>query len=242
MRIFRTVLTAISAVVLVHAAAPSRGEEARKIDASDPTRIYTFVGVGPKYTRYANGEHMWEMRVSGNIGLSKQDMVFFNVGYGRHFGNSVAGANSGVTNGRMRWFHLFEMDYSVTDGYRGWATQVDVQVGGGLKGTNGQSVVSLGALPAWGLNRKWSLFLPVNLVNAFDRDFKTHRGMGFNVSPLLVYVPGNWWNGAYVQFWPGYTRFFSGGRRGRGGTNLDITLGGKISERVTWTLLTGFVA
>ena len=67
-----------------------------EIDASDPTWIYSFSGGGLKYTDYTNGEEMWEGRVTGN-GLSTQDMILFEIGYGKHSGNKVSGSNSGVT-------------------------------------------------------------------------------------------------------------------------------------------------
>ena len=211
--------------------------ETEEIDASDPTKIYTYVGVGPKYVSYTNGESMTELRVAGNIGLSENDMIFFNLGYGKHSGDKVSGSNSGLTNARVRWFHLFDMDYTLTSGYRGWGTQIDLQVAGHLKGTDGQNVLSVGALPAFGINEKWSFFLPMNLVNSWDKNFDYYNGMGVNVSPLLIYVPGNWWEGANVQFWPGYTRFFSGDLSGEGSANMDITVMGKITPTVTWSLL-----
>ncbi|MFV2061822.1 MAG: hypothetical protein ACC653_14140 [Gammaproteobacteria bacterium] len=209
----------------------------KKIDTSDPTKIYTFVGVGPRYVDYTNGESMVEVRVAGNIGLSKKDMVFFNIGYGKHSGDAIPGSNSGLTNPRVRWFHLFDMDYTITSGYRGWATQVDLQMAGTLKGTDGQNVLSFGGLPAFGINKQWSLFLPVNLVNAWDKEFVFHNGVGVNISPLLVYVPGTWWEGASIQFWPSYTRFFDGVLSGEGSGNLDVTVMGKITPTLTWSLL-----
>ncbi|NPD48131.1 hypothetical protein [Lentimicrobium sp. S6] len=209
----------------------------KKIDASDPTKIYTYVGAGPKFTEYTNNESMLELRASGNLGISKEDMVFINFGYGFHFGDKVEGSNNGFTNARARWFHIFKMDYSVASGYRGWATQIDFQMAGQLKGTDGQNVLSFGALPAFGLGKKWSLFVPLNVVNSWDKKFAAYNGMGANISPLFVFNPGNWWEGAYLQFWGGYTYFFTGELAGRGGANLDITIGGKILPKLTWTIL-----
>ena len=97
-------------------------------------------------------ESMTELRATGNLGLSKSDMVLFELGYGWHDGDLVSGDNNDWTNARARWFHLFDMDYSVEQGYRGWGTQVDMQLAGGLKGTDGQNVVSLGGLAGFGLN------------------------------------------------------------------------------------------
>ena len=195
----RILAGALAGLLLAGGGAFAAEKAKKKIDASDPTKIYTYVGVGPKYTRYANGEHMLEGRISGNIGFQK-DMAFFNIGYGRHSGNSVPGSNSGVTNGRVRWFHLFEMDYSITHGYRGWASQVDVQIAGDLKGTLPQNVVSLGGVAAFGLSKKWSFFGMANVVNGIQKHFKHYNGMGFSLNPLFVYAPGTWWKGAYIQY------------------------------------------
>ena len=204
-----------------------------QVDASDPTKIYTYAGGGLKYTDYTNDESMIELRASGNLALSESDMLMFEIGYGRHDGDSTPGGDSGETNTRLRWFHLFNMDYSVTSGYRGWATQIDLQGAGSLKGTDGQNVLSLGALPAFGLSEKWSFFLPANWVNSWDKKFENYNGWGINLSPLLVYTP-DWWKGSYVQLWPGYTRFVSGELDGEGSGNLDVTVGGNITPTLVW--------
>ena len=206
------------------------------IDASDPTRVYTYAGGGVKYTDYTNGEEMWEGRVTGNLGITERDMVLFEIGYGSHSGNLVSGSNSGVTNGRARWFHVFNMDYAVTQGYRGWATQVDLQIAGSLKGTDGQNVLAVGAVPAFGLNEKWAFYLPVNIVNSWDKNFDHYNGLGISLAPLLVYSPDNWWKGAYVQLWPNYVRFVSGDLKNEGAGNLDLNIGGAITSMVWWAL------
>ncbi len=226
------ILVCFLALVLV---APALAEE-EKIDASDPTKIYTYAGGGVKYTDYTNGEYMWEIRATGNIGLSKSDMVMFELGYGWHSGDLVDGKNQGLTNARLRWFHLFPMNYSVTSGYRGWGTQVDMQLAGALKGTDGQNTISLGAIPAFGLSENWSFYLPVNLINTWDKNFKQWNGMGIGASPLLVYAPDKWWPGAYVQLWPNYAYFFTGDLKNDGSGNIDVTTGGEITSTVLWAL------
>lgn len=206
------------------------------IDASDPTKIYSYGGAGIKFTDYSNGESMWEMRLTGNVGLTAQDMLLLEAGYGFHSGDRVEGSNSGFTNGRARWFHVFGMDYSVASGYRGWATQVDMQVAGSLKGTDGQNTLAVGAMPAFGLGANWSFFLALNVTNTWDKEFKYWNGMGLNASPLLVCSPDNWWKGAWVQLWPGYTRFVSGDLSGEGAGNFDVTIGGEITPVSFWSL------
>ena len=118
---------------------------AEEIDPSVPTKFYIYAGIGLKYADYTNNESMTEARVTGNLGLSNNDMVMFELGYGSHSGNLVPGDNSGFTNARLRWFHLFAMQDKPV-GYRGMGTQVDVQIAGELKGTDVQNVASLGGL------------------------------------------------------------------------------------------------
>jgi len=207
-----------------------------KIDASDPTKIYTYAGGGIKYTDYTNDEHMWEVRATGNIALSKQDMGMFEIGYGWHDGDRVPGDNSDFTNARLRWFHLFAMDYSIVSGYRGWATQVDVQLAGALKGTDGQNTISIGALPAFGLNKQWSFFLAANAVNTWDKHFDKYNGFGVSLAPLLVYTPDFLWEGAYLQIWPNYTYFISGELSGDASGNIDLITGGPVTDTVMWSV------
>jgi len=223
----------IALVTAVSISVPLYAEE--QIDASDPTKIYTYVGAGVKYTDYTNDESMLEVRATGNIGLSPSDMVMFELGYGWHDGDLAEGSDNGITNGRLRWFHLFPMDYSVTSGYRGWGTQVDVQMAGKLKGTDGQNTIALGVLPAFGISEKWSFYLASNLVNSWDKDFDKYNGIGVSLAPLLVYSP-DWWSGSYIQFWPAYTYFVGGELQNEGSGNIDVITGGAITDTVMWSL------
>jgi len=226
-------LNSVLMVVTLLSATHLNAEEA--IDASDPTKIYTYAGGGVKYTDYTNDETMTEIRAIGNVALSDNDMLMFEFGYGWHDGNKVAGSNDALTNGRLRWFHLFDMDYSVVSGYRGLATQVDVQIAGELKGTDGQNVITIGVQPAFGINESWSFFLGLNVVNSWDKKFENYNGLGLNIAPLFVYA-ADWWEGSYVQIWPGYTYFIDGELKKEGSANLDITMGGAITDGVMWAL------
>ena len=106
----------------------------------------------------------------------------------------------------------------------------------GLKGTDGQNVLAIGGLPAFGINENWSFYLPVNLVNTWDKEFKHYNGFGIGVAPLLVYSPEKWWPGAYLQLWPNYTYFVSGELDGSGSGNIDIISGGEITSTVLWSV------
>jgi len=200
---------------------------AEDIDASDPTKIQTFAGPGVKYTSFADDADLTELRATGNIGLGKQDMVMFELGYGDFDGAAIAGdKTSGLTNARARWFHLFKMDSTVVKGYRGWATQIDLQLEGDVVRTSGSNTVAVGALPAFGINESWSFFLPVNYVSTWDSDFKNHTGHGISIAPMAAYAPEvGPWPGFFVQIWPSYTRYFAGDLDGEGAANVDLTVG-----------------
>ncbi|MEH6551747.1 MAG: hypothetical protein V7711_08355 [Pseudomonadales bacterium] len=224
-----------SILALALCASPVISEES--IDASDPTKIYSYVGPGYKYTEYSNGDNLQEARVIGNLGLGNSDMVLFEIGYGTYNGTLAEGEKEdGTTNGRARWFHLFNMDYSVLSGYRGLATQIDLQFEGSVKGTKGSNTVALGAMPAFGINENWSFFLPINYVSTWGEDFKDHQGHGISIAPMASYAPAEGlWPGFFLQLWPSYTRYVSGDLEGEGGANLDVTVGGSITQKILVT-------
>lgn len=224
----------VSALLILFSA-PLHSEEA--IDASDPTKIYSYAGPGYKYTEYTNGDYLQELRVIGNLGLSDKDMVLFEFGYGKYNGTVLAGEDdTGFTNLRARWFHLFNMDYTVTTGYRGWATQVDLQGEGEVKGTKGTNTLAIGAVPAYGINESWSFYLPINYVSTWGENFDNHQGHGVSIAPMAAYAPAEGpWPGFFLQIWPSYTRYFSGDLDGEGGANLDLTLGWSPAAKVVAT-------
>jgi len=203
------------------------------IDASDPTKIQNFAGPGIKYTRFADDRELRELRVVGNLGLGEKDMVMFEFGYGDFNGPASPSVKTrGMTNARARWFHLSKMDATVTKGYRGWATQIDLQLEGDVVRTSGNNTVAAGALPAFGINEAWSFFLPVNYVSTWNAEFRHHTGHGISVAPMAAFAPANGpWPGFFMQFWPSYTRYFAGDLDGEGAANLDITLGWAPADR-----------
>lgn len=214
-------------------AAIAQAEESAEVDASDPTKIYSYAGPGIKYTDYTNGSTLTELRIIGNLGLGANDMVLFEFGYGQT-DIEGGGEDDGLTNGRVRWFHLFNMDNSVEKGYRGMGTQVDLQFAGKVAGTDGANIISVGVLPAFALGERWNFYGPINLVGNWDKDFDKRRGIGAAVSPLFVYTP-DWWTGSFLQIWPTYTYFFDGDLDGEGGGNLDLILGGNINPTTIWS-------
>lgn len=222
---------------LLSISAATQAEEA--VDASDPTKIYSYAGPGYKYTKFSNGDTLNELRLQGNLALGEQDMVMFETGYGSYSGTVGKGEKEDdLTNSRVRWFHLFAMDSSVVRGYRGWATQIDLQLEGEVKGTKGTNSLALGALPAFGINESWSFFLPVNYISSWNSDFEDHTGHGISIAPMAAWAPANGpWPGFFMQFWPNYTRYLAGDLDGEGAANLDITVGWSPTDTVVVTLL-----
>ena len=210
--------------------------EEREIDASDPTRIYTYLGGGVKHTDYTNGETMTELRVIGNVGLSDSDMILFEAGYGWHDGDLVPGPNDDWTNVRLRYFHLLAMDYDLVRGYRGMGLQFDMQLAGLLKGTDGQNLLAVGILPTYALGEEWTLYLFLNGLGAWDKRFEAFNGLGVSVGPKLTFSTERWWPGAQVNVYPEYRYFLTGTLEDEGSGILEINVGGEFTPTLMWDI------
>lgn len=208
--------------------------EEERIDASDPTKIYTYVGAGLKYNDYTNSEYMLETRVIGNIGLSERDMLLFETGYGWHQGEQAPGEDTGLTNTRLRWFHMYDMNYEIATGYRGLGLQVDVQLAGKLKGTDGQNQITFGVMPVFTLRGGWNLYLMLNVANTWDKGWDYWNGIGPNVSAQFIYDNDNWWPGAQLRLIPTYTYFVAGELENDGSGTLEVNVGGEITPTWMW--------
>ena len=208
-------------------------DDTAQFDATDPTKIYSFLGGGPKYVDYTNGEYMWEFRMIGNLSLGINDMLLVAAGYGRHFGENEPGPQNDWTNSRVRWIHLFDMDYDRDKGYRGIASQIDFQMAGWLKGTDGQNVINVGPMPVWALSEYWNLYLTLNLVNSWDKNFAVYNGVGAGFDAQFIFNP-DWWPGSQVRFMPAYSYFLGGELKDEGSGNLDINIGGEFNSSTMW--------
>ncbi len=210
--------------------------EAKKIDASDPTRIVTFVGGGPKFTDYVDGSNVVEAHLSLTMGIGPKDMITLETGYGRH---NRTGKN-GMTTTEFRHFHLFKMD-QVEKGYRGWGSSLQINLAGTVPGTDGQNLLGLGGSPAFALGRGIDIYPIVMVMNSWDKGFGHYNGGGLNFSPLLS-IKLNTWEGAFVNVWPQYTRYFWGdlGKKDIGGGQLRLVLGGNFNPTLVWRAISFF--
>jgi hypothetical protein len=217
--------------------AAANAQDDRVIDASDPTRIYTYFGGGLKSNEYTNFESMLELRVTGNLGVSDVDSILFEAGYGWHDGDLVAGSNKGMTNARFRWFHLFDIDYDLVKGYRGMGTQVDLQLAGELKGTDGKNVLAAGIMPAYALGEEWNIYLMLNGVGAWDKGFSKFNGFGIWIAPKVVFSAERWWPGAQIQITPNVKRFLPGNLDGESDITFEVNVGGEFTPTLLWNFV-----
>ena len=232
-----TLLAFIAGTALLSCSQGWAQEGERQIDASDPTKIYTYAGLGMKYNDYTNGDYMVELRLVGNLGLSENDTLLFEGGYGSHRGLFLPTEDDqDWTDFRFRWFHVFSVDYNIEKGYRGWSTQVDLQLAGSLKGTDGQNQLALGVMPVYALGGAWNLYLQLNVVSAWDKSFSKYNGSGPAIAPQFVYSPDGFWRGAQLQIIPQYTYFMNGNLDGEGSGKLEVNVGGEFTPTVMWDI------
>ena len=229
---WRLCLAAVALALPMYANADDKpAEQPKEIDASDPTRIVTFIGIGPKTTRYTDGSNIDELRVNATVGIGAKDMIIAEFGYGRNTGED----KRGWTNTQIRHFHLFRMDNTIPRGYRGWGSSIEVNLAGDLRGMDGQQSLAIGGSPAFALGNDWDIYPIVMVLNSWDRYFAYYNGGGINFSPLLT-KKLDWWEGAFVAFWLQYNRFFWGNLSGNGGGQLQMTLSGKFTPTLIWRL------
>ena len=231
-------MTCAAALILTSSVTSAEEQQHKtpQIDASDPTRIVTFIGAGPKYTQYVDDSNVRELQFSVTVGLGAKDMITVEGGYGYQ----SATKKYGMTTTDIRHFHLFKMD-QVEKGYRGWGSSFQLNLAGTLPGTDGQNILGLGASPAYALGGGIDLY-PIGMVmNSWDKDFGYYNGGGLNFSPLLS-IKMDYWDGAFVNIWPQYTRFFWGdlGKLDAGGGQLRLVTGGKITPTLLWRALAFF--
>lgn len=240
--IAKTTFSTLSVLFSLSAIAADTAAPNKKIDASDPTRIVTFTGLGPRYTEYIDKTTITEAHLSLTMGLGLKDMMTLETGYGRYSGKYADHpSKTGMTATEFRYFHLFDMDYKVAKGYRGWGSSLQVNIAGTLPGTDGQNIVGLGASPAFAFGGGMVLYPIMMVMNSWDKHFGYYNGGGLNLSPMLA-IKFNAWDGSFVNIWPQYTRYFWGdlGKMDAGGGQLRMVLGGKFSPTWVWRTI-GFL-
>ncbi len=206
------------------------------IDSSEPTRVYTGVGISAVSSEYDNGESLRELRGSINWAMTPDDMLQIESGYGQHDSNVTGGDDSGLTRTSLRYRQRLPFDESVQTGFLGMAFQAELQLSGEIRGTDGQTLFSGGTTPAIRISKSFDIYPIVNLVNSFDKNFKHYNGSGFDFAPRLTYTPSYLWPGAVVQIQPGYSKYLVGQLAFGNSSRVRIASSGTLFSVLQWTL------
>ncbi len=126
-------------------------------DPSDPTRIDARIGAGYKYTDFTGGANINEIRAKVALILGSSGMFVADVGVGKLNDNPSGEDETGLTDGRYRYFHLGPMDFKKM-GYRGWGVSAELQTQGAIEGTDGSNLIAVGGIWSFATSKTLSIF------------------------------------------------------------------------------------
>ena len=90
------------------------GEAAdEKFDPSDPTRVDARAGGGFKYTNYNPDGYLLEFRGKLALQLNPKDLVTIDIGVGENQGVPGESNEFGLTDGRFRYFRMWDVDRTI---------------------------------------------------------------------------------------------------------------------------------
>ena len=206
------------------------------IDTAEPTRIYSGFGVAAWTSDYENGATRRELRGNLSWALTPDDMLQVESGYGRHESTVAGGDTTGLTRTTLSYRQRLPFDDARPQGFRGMAFQYSLSLSGELTGTDGQTILSGGAIPAIRLSESFDFYPVVDLINSFDKNFKHYNGLGFDVAPRLAYTPAYLWPDATLEITPGYTKYLIGQLAFGTFKHLRAAVSGALFQTVHWTL------
>jgi hypothetical protein len=205
-------------------------------DPSDPTRIDARWGLGYKYSDYTQGASLNELRGKLALQLNKKDLVTVDVGVGRSQDVPQVADESGLTDGRFRYFRMWNVDRSILAGYQGIGTSVELQTQGQVPGTDGSNSLALGGMGAFGLGEGLATFVNPIVASVWSRNFEEHLGWTLRVDVFLTYKPGWPWKGTYLKARPSLSYGVSGALEGDGSGLLELVIGAPFTRTFWWDL------
>lgn len=202
-------------------------------DPSDPTRIVARIGAGYKYTDFTGGASINEIRAKVALILGKSGMFVADVGIGKLDNNPNGENETGLTDGRYRYFHLGPMDFS-TMGYRGWGASMELQTQGSIEGTDDSNLVAVGGIWSFATSKTLSIF--PNLIGSavWSKNFDSYRGAVARGDIFITWKPERIWHGGYLKFKPSYSIGVSNDIKGEYSANLEVAVGGMITSNKKW--------
>ena len=208
------------------------GEE--RYDPSDPTRIDARLGFGWKHTDYEPGGHVHEGRGKLALQVAKRDLLVADLGFGSNRGTAGFEDELGVTDGRFRWFRLWDMDRSLERGWQGWGTSVELQTPGSVPGTDGAAQLALGGLGAIGLGPDLNAFINPIVSSLWSRKLDDHLGVAARLDLIATYKPQDLWRGAYFKARPSVGYGLSDALQDDLNAMLEVSVGGAVSTELWW--------
>jgi hypothetical protein len=202
-------------------------------DPSDPTRIDARIGAGYKYTDFTGGASINEIRAKVALILGKSGMFVADVGVGKLNDNPNGEDESGLTDGRYRYFHLGPMDLKKM-GYRGWGVSAELQTQGAIEGTDGSNLIAVGGIWSFATSKTLSIF--PNLIGSavWSKNFDNYLGAVVRGDLFITWKPVGIWRGGYLKFKPSYSIGVSNDIKGDDSANLEVAVGGMISSNKKW--------
>ena len=202
-------------------------------DPSDPTQIDARLGAGYKYTDFTGGGSINEIRAKVALLLGKSGMFIADVGVGKLNDNPNGENETGLTDGRYRYFHLGPMDHKKM-GYRGWGVSAELQTQGAIEGTDGSNLIAVGGIWSFATAKTLSIF--PNLIGSavWSKDFDSYLGAVARGDLFITWKPVGIWRGGYLKFKPSYSVGVSNVIKGDDSVNLEVAVGGMITTNKKW--------
>ena len=202
-------------------------------DPSDPTRIDARVGAGYKYTDFTGSASINEIRAKVALILGKSGMFVADVGVGKLNNNPNGKDETGLTDGRYRYFHLGPMDLKKM-GYRGWGVSAELQTQGAIEGTDGSNLIAIGGIWSFATSKTLSIF--PNLIGSavWSKNFDSYLGAVARGDLFITWKPIGIWRGGYLKFKPSYSIGVSNVIKGDDSASLEVAVGGMISNDKKW--------
>jgi hypothetical protein len=202
-------------------------------DPSDPTRIDARIGAGYKYTDFTGGASINEIRAKVALILGSSAMFVADVGVGKLNDNPNGEDESGLTDGRYRYFHLGPMDLKKM-GYRGWGVSAELQTQGAIEGTDGSNLIAVGGIWSFATSKTLSIF--PNLIGSaiWSKNFDNYLGAVARGDLFITWKPVGIWRGGYLKFKPSYSIGVSNDIKGDNSANFEVAVGGMITSNKKW--------
>jgi hypothetical protein len=202
-------------------------------DPSDPTRIEARTGAGYKYTDFTGGASLHELRAKLALLSGTSGMFVADIGVGKINDYPYGEDETGLTDGRFRYFHLGPMDFKKM-GYRGWGMSAELQTQGAIPGTDGSNLFAVGGIWSFATTKRLSIF--PNLIGSavWSKDFDSFLGVAARGDIFITWKPDGIWDGGYLKLKPSVSYGVSGDIDGSDNASLEFTVGGMISSNKKW--------